>query len=245
MPPGRFLSTLPARGATYPSRLHPPEAPISIHAPREGSDALPETCTLSWAYFYPRSPRGERPKNANILLLLQNFYPRSPRGERPAAAADGGDHLIISIHAPREGSDLTAGVCDGGQVPFLSTLPARGATDVGHRLTAHDTLFLSTLPARGATQATSDASTSASPFLSTLPARGATLQRRKISEDAQHFYPRSPRGERRKQAPAGHPVRDISIHAPREGSDLWQTGLQTNRKNFYPRSPRGERHGPL
>ena len=55
-----FLSTLPARGATvfYGFCLH--ILPISIHAPREGSDWLWAT-RAGWApYFYPRSPRGER-----------------------------------------------------------------------------------------------------------------------------------------------------------------------------------------
>ena len=33
-----FLSTLPARGATYMTSLYNAEVAISIHAPREGSD---------------------------------------------------------------------------------------------------------------------------------------------------------------------------------------------------------------
>ena len=44
-----------------------------------------------------------------------------------------------------------------------------------------------------------------------------------------YFYPRSPRGERRK----GHPGRDgqerISIHAPREGSDGIAIGAAEHR----------------
>ena len=56
---------------------------ISIHAPREGSDAVRQCPVLQEQNFYPRSPRGERPKPSDYL--------------RP-------DDLI-SIHAPREGSD--------------------------------------------------------------------------------------------------------------------------------------------
>ena len=55
---------------------------ISIHAPREGSDAQLGAASHSRPYFYPRSPRGER-----------------PWGGRPPWLE------IISIHAPREGSD--------------------------------------------------------------------------------------------------------------------------------------------
>ena len=56
-----------------------------------------------------------------------NFYPRSPRGERPTTATT---------------QQLT--------VPFLSTLPARGATWKTWRKLYREA-FLSTLPARGAT----------------------------------------------------------------------------------------------
>ena len=54
-------------------------------------------------------------------------------------------------------------------------------------------------------------------FLSTLPARGATGQAAREA-DGWHFYPRSPRGERR-----------------------WGSIVSTWPGNFYPRSPRGER----
>ena len=38
--------------------------------------------------------------------------------------------IVISIHAPREGSDRPTGRIQGGRKQFLSTLPARGATSV-------------------------------------------------------------------------------------------------------------------
>ena len=57
---------------------------------------------------------------------------------------------------------------------FLSTLPARGATNSqpGH---GHSNRFLSTLPARGATMYDYGNNTAQFLFLSTLPARGATV----------------------------------------------------------------------
>ena len=56
---------------------------ISIHAPREGSDLLFWWYYTTLSYFYPRSPRGERPPVPVLPFFVQD----------------------ISIHAPREGSD--------------------------------------------------------------------------------------------------------------------------------------------
>ena len=79
----KFLSTLPARGATF-----------ILAKNKEGE-----------ADFYPRSPRGERPRLLPMWILDRNFYPRSPRGERQAVGAQTLLSMVISIHAPREGSD--------------------------------------------------------------------------------------------------------------------------------------------
>ena len=79
----KFLSTLPARGATAVVVEAPVRRHISIHAPREGSDGWSFARLCAWRYFYPRSPRGERP----VLPLQLGGLPD------------------ISIHAPREGSD--------------------------------------------------------------------------------------------------------------------------------------------
>ena len=79
-----FLSTLPAWGATWIVKEY-------------GRGKL---------HFYPRSPRGER---LEILLMakqtIRNFYPRSPRGERRKQLQRRLVQVLISIHAPRVGSD--------------------------------------------------------------------------------------------------------------------------------------------
>ena len=101
-----FLSTLPARGATPP--------PMRTWRPPSN--------------FYPRSPRGERRGDQCPRRRPAHFYPRSPRGERHVPALlliQVGD---ISIHAPREGSDLSEREQGIIQELFLSTLPVRGAT---------------------------------------------------------------------------------------------------------------------
>ena len=57
---------------------------ISIHAPREGSDYKSFVNSHgSLTNFYPRSPRGERPRcTTRRPASPADFYPRSPRGER-------------------------------------------------------------------------------------------------------------------------------------------------------------------
>ena len=101
-----FLSTLPARGATPAWAACSRMVDISIHAPREGSDTATGNRYPAHPHFYPRSPRGERPRPSGPKpWRVPNFYPRSPRGERPVRAGAEHHPRSISIHAPREGSD--------------------------------------------------------------------------------------------------------------------------------------------
>ena len=171
-PDDGFLSTLPARGATSP----------------------PSFCGTGQGHFYPRSPRGERRRLYRRPRQRPNFYPRSPRGERPAPARASRPHqvflstlpargatskihkqgleAIISIHAPREGSDTQAGGQCGADGHFYPRSP-RGERPLGISISRSTRKFLSTLPARGATSRRRKLELS-SGFLSTLPARGAT-----------------------------------------------------------------------
>ena len=57
---------------------------ISIHAPREGSDATFLGSSRSSSNFNPRPPRGERrPVPPWNSVRYIHFNPRPPRGERP------------------------------------------------------------------------------------------------------------------------------------------------------------------
>ena len=150
----------------------------------------------SWRYFYPRSPRGERPIHLCVSSQIEDISIHAPReGSDQVWSRVLVQSIVISIHAPREGSDLAERCSSTRAFSFLSTLPARGATQaLFHRLVT--LAFLSTLPARGATLACST-SLWAALFLSTLPARGATLS-----------------------SNVADLLLIISIHAPREGSDV-------------------------
>ena len=101
----KFLSTLPARGATDLLLHGGPGRGISIHAPREGSDAQ-----------YWGVPQRRR-----------NFYPRSPRGERLPRLDQAGQPTEFLSTLPARGATRTA-VYNTTAELFLSTLPARGAT---------------------------------------------------------------------------------------------------------------------
>ena len=57
-------------------------------------------------YFYPRSPRGERPSAAIYPFLAGKISIHAPReGSDRRACLHLVDVHLISIHAPREGSD--------------------------------------------------------------------------------------------------------------------------------------------
>ena len=65
---------------------------------------------------------------AMLLAVEHDFNPRSPHGERPIKELDGRVDTLISIHAPRTGSDGISPHCISSESIFQSTLPARGAT---------------------------------------------------------------------------------------------------------------------
>ena len=109
-PAGRwrtFLSTFPARGTT----LH--------------SSAFATTYSAFLSTFPARgTTRVARCRYQRGVY----FYPRSPRGERPSASPRFHDSANISIHVPREGNDDPRHFSVDGQRSFLSTFPARGTT---------------------------------------------------------------------------------------------------------------------
>ena len=239
-----FLSTLPARGATCLEAAVYGVHGISIHAPREGSDSPFPACPAASFIISIHAPR----EGSDGATVGQNLFPCTISIHAPREGSDAFLHPVrpvneeflstlpargatrilsrfplwlmgISIHAPREGSD--AGLKDvyESMALFLSTLPARGAT-CGNRDLCADGRFLSTLPARGATRILSFAKTGQKCISIHAPREGSDLPKTSTAKRTNHFYPRSPRGERPRR---------------RERCLI--------QKNFYPRSPRGERQG--
>ena len=101
-----FLSTPSARRATIQPLANIGLIVISIHALREEGDANHVSASLSYAYFYPRPPRGGRLGDVDAYLTP----------------------MIISIHALREEGDPFCGGNIKRANIFLSTPSARRAT---------------------------------------------------------------------------------------------------------------------
>ena len=125
-----FLSTLPARGATRPAVFRG-MAGLADFYPRSPRGERPAArhgtrCAL---YFYPRSPRGERPAvPITIRYAIVNFYPRSPRGERRLSRPHPRHRPFDFYPRSPRGERPCFSVTASASHPFLSTLPARGAT---------------------------------------------------------------------------------------------------------------------
>ena len=174
-------------------------SPISIHAPRTGSDPCTKGGGADPAHFNPRSPHGERRSAGrsrgfeslfqstlpargatvdcrNAKLDAENFNPRSPHGERH------GD--LHELDYP---------------LKFQSTLPARGAT---RRAVQNKSprQFQSTLPARGATFVLGGVAETIQISIH-APRTGSDWIARASAYIAANFNPRSPHGERRRGLP--------------------------------------------
>ena len=191
---------------------------ISIHAPRVGSDTRSSSRAASSGVFQSTLPAWGATLLSVISALEKAFQSTLPAWGATKLRLTASRCALISIHAPRVGSDH-------GQ-----------ASSVSNRF-----IFQSTLPAWGATRSTCANGPAGDGFQSTLPAWGATIKgrlrlwRRSISIhaprvgsdtggrmvflDAYYFNPRSPRGERHGKTILLCYHAAISIHAPRVGSD--------------------------
>ena len=101
-----FQSTLPVRGATRASQLKAAYFQFQSTLPVRGATLVRRSICANASHFNPRSPCGERPKPRSEPEYMQ----------------------VISIHAPRAGSDGTCFQLRVWERLFQSTLPVRGAT---------------------------------------------------------------------------------------------------------------------
>ena len=140
--------------------------------------------------------RGATTRGLFSTVTDADFNPRSPHGERRGVSLEKLQHLKISIHAPRTGSDATHGRNGGVSLEFQSTLPARGATSLSLRRACLRENFNPRSP------------------------HGERRPGRPVGRcGLRNFNPRSPHGERPDGLDRVDNRLDISIHAPRTGSD--------------------------
>ena len=145
---------------------------ISIHAPRAGSDPDEFGALLLNIYFNPRSPCGER-----RYLILSSASRRAFQSTLPVRGATtmfaiSSKQFIISIHAPRAGSDAVIDLAEVLTEEFQSTLPVRGATWPFSRIPFHSVHFNPRSPC------------------------GERRLKTVVFDVILHFNPRSPCGER-------------------------------------------------
>ena len=176
--------------ADSPSRHFNPRSP---RGERPGSNSSAETCAI---YFNPRSPRGERQVDADALADAQKFQSTLPaRGATgvkflggnlrnlfqstlPARGATSGRgrtrrRAEISIHAPREGSDLALDVVIFDRTHFNPRSP-RGERRSRYPMRKRRRTISIHAPREGSDKKSYSAQYTARKFQSTLPARGAT-----------------------------------------------------------------------
>ena len=241
---GRRISIhAPRTGSDRPPRIRfSPSGNFNPRSPHGERPTFALQNRALFVHFNPRSPHGERRKKNPRLNSCPHFNPRSPHGERrgrdnsrrgrhafqstlPARGATCADfhrllHIVISIHAPRTGSDRRCRPRCSARRNFNPRSP------------------------HGERRGTSTHMRRREGFQSTLPARGATCTTPSKPTPARYFNPRSPHGERPPAAFASAALPAISIHAPRTGSDLIEPKCHIAPSDFNPRSPHGERQPP-
>ena len=237
--------------------------PISIHAPRMGSDVGVVSHCRSPSYFNPHSPDGER--------LSIGVRPESTSEVFQSTLPGWGAtrHIVqfpvlvdISIHAPRMGSDASFDVVSLMQDEFQSTLPGWGATLHGLRgvlavaISIHaprmgsdcNRIFklVRILISIHAPRMGSDNSWSPTfhPIGNFNPRSPDGERRRRwlrLPRFSWYFNPRSPDGERRAHAPPTPPKpANFNPRSP-DGERLSSFRRHGRTIYFNPRSPDGER----
>ena len=124
-----FYPRPPRGGRLQRARQRPARFFISIHALREEGDLLDRWEEYSLETFLS-TPSARRATRSLALAFRspRNFYPRPPRGGRPRLRVLDPFVLEISIHALREEGDTIQSVDKTSTQSFLSTPSARRAT---------------------------------------------------------------------------------------------------------------------
>ena len=242
---------------------HSAHRPISIHALREEGDVSAHRWQGIQEHFYPRPPRGGR-LNTNIANGFAGVFLSTPSARRATCILS----FLMLLY----------------QI-FLSTPSARRATPASVGFAVAVFRFLSTPSARRATHNVDGAKRHRNISIHALREEGDSCilfeelldlisihALREEGDDLRHkgrargsnFYPRPPRGGRRRREVALNVCKKISIHALREEGDevlpgdtarvqLFLSTPSARRAtmalaaigsallDFYPRPPRGGR----
>ena len=150
-----------------------------------------------------------------------SFNPRSPRGERLLLQTGPYQFRVVSIHAPRAGSDHWQTAGQGAVLPVSIHAPRAGSDTPGPGSLSTPTRFQSTLPARGATR----------PGVAGYDRNRVSIHAPRAGSDSQGLFE--------------HVCPLVSIHAPRAGSDYIVTANRHCTRLFQSTLPaRGATYEP-
>ena len=213
---------------------------ISIHALREEGDKLQTVVLFTSKNFYPRPPRGGRPGEQMLVHVLESFlstpsarratcakfsptyskayfYPRPPRGGRRVGSNGGSIRTYFYPRPPRGGRPTLTRTTPPLSRNFYPRPPRGGRLPIlGYP--AYFPLFLSTPSARRATVACAVAFRQVRISIHALREEGDLTEVIEIIPIT-NFYPRPPRGGRRRHRRRQLKNTYISIHALREEGD--------------------------
>ena len=234
-----FQSTLPARGATVPNtfttRVVHDFNPRSPHGERP---VLPQRriCLKAFQSTLPaRGATEERVRRHNHLY----FNPRSPHGERPVSKCQMLINPLISIHAPRTGSDKRA-IFKRRALSISIHAPRTGSDNPNNQRALHPCNFNPRSP-HGERQRFSSRWRRAWTISIHAPRTGSDGLKASTTTMHTNFNPRSPHGERRERAETGKPCKAFQSTLPARGATQHYSSMFSVNYNFNPRSPHGER----
>ena len=209
-------------------------------------------------HFNPRPPQGERPDTFRPQVVNEQFQSTPPARGATDSQIYLSVHAVISIHAPRKGSDNKS--IKSPPIPlYFNPRPPQGERPTAKFTFPFTLSFQSTPPARGATWHGNLYGHPTKDF-NPRPPQGERLCRyRSDKTEQEHFNPRPPQGERQQAIKiimrflvfqSTPPARgatsswvkanakaDISIHAPRKGSDAMSVTFNAIKSLFQSTPP--------
>ena len=134
----------PRMGSDGGGKHHRSWTNISIHAPRMGSDCAISPLICPSRRFQSTLPGwGATVRLRGDVRRVQDFNPRSPDGERPWVPLMRLLSFLISIHAPRMGSDDVLAQADPAIDPISIHAPRMGSDpDTTTPAAVHDTISI-------------------------------------------------------------------------------------------------------
>ena len=193
---GGYFYPRPPRGGRPSINLQAKSyAAISIHALREEGDllAIHIHCVITISIHALRE-EGD-PDGTKRLHLLGNFYPRPPRGGRPRHGSRRRSGAHISIHALREEGDAAQLQSCRSSHGFLSTPSARRATKRASATSSWRAYFYPRPPRGGRPRAQLTKEFKEYISIHALREEGDRCRWVPSAPDG-NFYPRPPRGGR-------------------------------------------------